>query len=251
MIRNLPIVLLVLVTMACAAPEPVATEPARAEATVVYLVRHAETTPPPDEEDPPDPGLSPEGRARAEALAALLAPERIDSVFSTDTRRTRATAAPLAEALGRSVQPYDPRDLEGLAARLADSPGRHVVVGHSNTTPALVELLGGDPGEPIDERREYDRLYVLVLGDAGVTTLRLRYGTSPGQPAIVKEEAQAQRSPSSSRPARPRSSGDMTMWNSTSASKVRNQGSASDGTAEGSGTSTISTAPRWPKYSVK
>ena len=42
------------------------------------------------------------------------------------------------------------------------------MVGHSNTTPQLAELLGADPGEPIVEANEYDRLYVIQRKD-GVT----------------------------------------------------------------------------------
>ncbi|NIT87109.1 MAG: hypothetical protein GWM92_07640, partial [Gemmatimonadetes bacterium] len=57
--------------------------------------------------------------------------------------------------------------LGGMARRLRGSPGRHLVVGHSDTTPRLVTLLGGEPGPPIVEAREYDRLYVLTLGAAG------------------------------------------------------------------------------------
>jgi broad specificity phosphatase PhoE len=145
--------------------------------TIVYLVRHAETTFPPYEDDPPNPHLGEPGRARAQALADLLGAEGIDHVFSTDYRRTQQTAAPLAERLGLPVESYDPRSLDALAARLRAMGGRHVVVGHSNTTPAAVGALGGDAGEPIDEQREFDRLYVVVIDSAGaVTTLHLRYG---------------------------------------------------------------------------
>ena len=42
------------------------------------------------------------------------------------------------------------------------------MVGHSNTTPALVEALGGDPGSPI-ESLEYDRLYMVTF-EGGVGT---------------------------------------------------------------------------------
>lgn len=51
------------------------------------------------------------------------------------------------------------------------------MVGHSNTTPELVSILGGEPGPPIDEASEYDRLYVLVPAPEGDTvTIRQRYG---------------------------------------------------------------------------
>ena len=54
--------------------------------------------------------------------------------------------------------------------------GRHLVVGHSNTTPSVVELLGGDPGSKI-EKTEYDRLYIVTIGaDGAVSTLLIRYG---------------------------------------------------------------------------
>ena len=62
-----------------------------------------------------------------------------------------------------------------LAAALLSSPGRHLVVGHSNTTPELVGLLGGDPSSPIPED-EYDRLYVVRhQPGSDATTLLLRF----------------------------------------------------------------------------
>lgn len=51
-----------------------------------------------------------------------------------------------------------------------------------------------------------------------------------------------------SRPAFSRSSGDITMWNSTSASNTRNHGSAILGTAEGPATSAMMITPRRPSY---
>lgn len=150
---------------------------ARSAATVIYLVRHAEPTLPMYADSSSDPQLNEAGRARAEALADTLAAEHLDRIFSTDYRRTRQTASPVAERSGLEVEIYDPRSLEAFASRLAATPGRHLVVGHSNTTPELVRLLGGDPGEPIDEEREFDRLYVMVLTpDGEVTSLQLRYG---------------------------------------------------------------------------
>ena len=79
------------------------------------------------------------------------------------------------------MQSYDPRDQAAMEAFLSRirSPGRHVVVGHSNTTPALVERLGGDALSPIEEL-EYDRIYVVVLGpDGTVTSSLLRFGAPP------------------------------------------------------------------------
>lgn len=138
--------------------------------TVIYLVRHAETAP----DGTPDPALSAEGQARADRLAAMLAPAGLQAVHTTAYRRTRGTAGPVAAAIGLTAREYDPRDLPAFAGRLLAEGGRHLVVGHSNTTPALVAALGGDPGDPIAET-EYGRVYVVTAGAGGVHTARLGY----------------------------------------------------------------------------
>ena len=138
----------------------------------IFLVRHAEKT-----ADKTDPGLTQAGKARALALAHRLGGEGITHIHSSDFIRTRDTAEPLAVKMGLEVEIYDPRDLPAIAAKLKATPGRHLVVGHSNTTPPLVELLGGDGGTPIVEAAEYDRLYI-VTTKAGepVKSYLTRYG---------------------------------------------------------------------------
>jgi len=73
----------------------------------------------------------------------------------------RDTAAPLIEGLGIELRLYDSGNLEELAKELLLVSGRYLVVGHSNTTPGLAQLLGAEPGSDIADN-EYDRLYVLV-----------------------------------------------------------------------------------------
>jgi 2,3-bisphosphoglycerate-dependent phosphoglycerate mutase len=132
--------------------------------TVVVLVRHGEKV-----DDSVDAQLSEKGKARAQALGALLKDAGIDAVYSTDFTRTRETARPTAERISKPVEIYNTDDLGGFAKRLRARGGRALVVGHSNTTPELVRLLGGDAGPPIDDG-EYDRLYLLVLSASGETT---------------------------------------------------------------------------------
>jgi len=147
---------------ACAAPE----EQAELDGTTIYLVRHAEKV-----LDVSNPPLTEDGQARA----ALLA--EISRVHSTDYVRTRQTAAPIAEALDIDVEIYDPSDLTGFAAQLIEQGGESLVVGHSNTTPQLVEALGGEPGTEIDEAAEYDRLYIVEINaDGNVASEIKRYG---------------------------------------------------------------------------
>lgn len=166
----------VLLATLSASPEQVGAQAAQRPTlspspTVVYLVRHAERA----EDGTDDPPISEEGQERARLVARMLTDADITRIYSTDYRRTRATATPLSEALGVAVEPYDGRDLDGLARKLRAEGGRHLVVGHSNTTPALVRALGGDPGAPIDEA-EYDRLYILTLTGETVSTVLIRFG---------------------------------------------------------------------------
>ena len=88
------------------AGDPAAETPSSVETgvTVLYLLRHAETEPPPYKESPPNPNLTHAGRARAKDLARLLATARINRILSSDYRRTRAAGERLAgfyEARGR------------------------------------------------------------------------------------------------------------------------------------------------------
>lgn len=128
-----------------------------APAADIYLVRHAEKV----TVGSKDPDLTTVGRERAANLAVVLKSAEIGRIFSSDFKRTRGTAAPLAQHLGLEFQIYDPKALEPLAAELLNLQANALVVGHSNTTPELAELLGGEGGTPIVEEWEYDRLYLL------------------------------------------------------------------------------------------
>jgi probable phosphoglycerate mutase len=138
---------------------------------IVILVRHAEKV-----DQSIDPDLSEEGYLRAEDLAGTLADAGIEQVHSSGFIRTKLTAESLAVRLGLEIQLYNPKDLNTLADQLKAAGGRHLVVGHSNTTPVLVEILGGDPGSAIEEKNEYDRLYILTISKGEVSTVLMRYG---------------------------------------------------------------------------
>ena len=141
------------------------------ETAVVFLVRHAEKV-----DESRDPDLTRKGYARARELASILEDAGIERIHSTDFIRTRRTAEPLASLLDMEVELYE--DLNQLAEEILISGGRHLVVGHSSTTPTMIELLGGGYVPAFDERREYDRLYVVtILSEEEVQTVLLRYGS--------------------------------------------------------------------------
>lgn len=153
-------------------PNPPNDLPTAQKPLKVFLVRHAEKV---DQSEDPD--LSEQGYQRASTLAAMLQSTKITQIHSSDYIRTRRTAQPAADYFGLEVEIYDPNDLESLAGQLKEKGGVHLVVGHSNTTPDLTRLLGGDPGSPINDESEYDRLYLVTISAEGsVSSTLFRYG---------------------------------------------------------------------------
>jgi broad specificity phosphatase PhoE len=115
-----------------------------------YLVRHAEKA-----SWPSDPDLavfqplSPEGVARAAALADRLKNAGIAAVYTSRTTRTIETAVPLVQASGIPITADDattkPDQMAAFLFRLREkhaSDKAVLIVGHSNTIPALLAKLG-------------------------------------------------------------------------------------------------------------
>ena len=127
--------------------------------TNIYLVRHAEKV----DDGTKDPSLTPMGLVRANRIAQILIDANIDYIYSTDYQRTRLTAEPLSIALGKEVLLYDPTDLKGLAVQLKSLPGKNVViVGHSNTTPTLANLLIEKEKYTTIDETDYTNLFIVT-----------------------------------------------------------------------------------------
>jgi broad specificity phosphatase PhoE len=139
----------------------------------IILVRHAEKS-----AESGDVPLSDEGRARASALAALLAPAGVSAVFSSQLTFAQETAAPLAQARKLAPTVIPVRETAQLVAALDKLPAGAVafVVSHSGTLPELVEKLTGTQPAPV-ATDDFDRLFVVSRqpgGPAGVVELRYR-----------------------------------------------------------------------------
>jgi len=142
--------------------------------TTVMLVRHAETTGSGSARN-----LSEIGQKRAAELAQALKDIPIKAVYSTNYNRTMQTAAPIAEQKGLSVQSYNPSNLGGFADDLlAKHKGETVlVVGHSNTTPALTNVLVGANTYENFPETEYDNLFIATVVEKGnAQVILLKYG---------------------------------------------------------------------------
>lgn len=154
--------------------------------TTVFLVRHAEkaTTPP---EDPP---LTDNGNLRSQELARVLEQAAIKAIYTSQFVRTKLTAEPIAKRLSITatpipvkMDPANPREVseqyiremtEKIYARPGDSA---LVVGHSNTVPLIIKMLGGDVVPVIDEKVFNDLFVVMVYAKGKAKVVHLKYGS--------------------------------------------------------------------------
>ena len=135
--------------------------------TMIIVVRHAEKS----TDDSKDPGLSEQGIARANKLAAVLKDVNLKAVYATQYRRTQHTGLPSATQAGLQleVRPANKENTKTYASDLLkEILKKHrgatvLIVGHSNTVPEIVNYLSKVDVTPIGEN-EFDRLYVITLG---------------------------------------------------------------------------------------
>jgi len=134
----------------------------------LYLVRHAEKKP--DSKNPP---LTQCGKERAKQLATLLSAAKIKSIYSTSYQRTMLTAGPLSVQQNIAIKNYNPKQLEQFALHLKQRKETALIVGHSNTTPQLTNLISDEKVDAISEN-EYQLLYQVHFnaGQMQVTQLK-------------------------------------------------------------------------------
>ncbi|RZJ76301.1 MAG: histidine phosphatase family protein [Flavobacterium sp.] len=142
----------------------------------VFVVRHAEKVT--DDPKDKDPLLSEIGALRAVDLMKLLRGEKIDSIFTTDYKRTKLTAFPLADKIGISMKTYNPAEQKVLAKQLiTNAKGKKIlIVGHSNTVLDVVEAFGAE--KPVKELTDDDYDYIFeitIKGDKAEVKVN-RYG---------------------------------------------------------------------------
>jgi len=131
---------------------------ADAQPTTLIFVRHAEKA----DNDPRDPDLTAEGKARAERLANLLAHADVKAIYATPFKRTQQTAQPLAEALNLDIQSYSPFDQNASNTFINRHAGETaVIVGHSNTVPAMINTWLGELRLEQLPEEAYDRVFII------------------------------------------------------------------------------------------
>ena len=141
--------------------------------TTFILVRHCETL------AGTNPNLSASGLARVEQLKRVLQNVSVDAIFSTNYNRTLQTADSIAKERSLPVLLYDPNKLEAFVdENIAKYKGKIIlVVGHSNTTPQLLNILTGSSSFVNIPETEYDNLYFAAVSKKGNAEIKhLKFG---------------------------------------------------------------------------
>jgi phosphohistidine phosphatase SixA len=144
-------------------PPPAPCPPPGGPASTVVIVRHAEK-----ESTGADPGLTPEGQARAAHLAAVLGKARVDALVASELKRTQETLQPLADLKSMSLELIE--DEEDVVARLTALPAGSVAVvaHHSYTIPTILKQLGIEDLTGIDvSGNNYDEFLVVLRPTGG------------------------------------------------------------------------------------
>lgn len=134
------------------------------ETTTYYFIRHAEK----DRTDATNrnPDLNESGLKRADKWAEYFEKIELDAIYSTNYNRTQQTAKPTAENKKLEVLTYDPSTLYSKDFVKATKGKTVLVVGHSNTTPAFVNMvLGEKKHEDIDDNDNSQLFIVTISGD--------------------------------------------------------------------------------------
>jgi len=115
----------------------------KAETTTYYLIRHAEK----DRSNPTnkDPKLTAEGVARSKKWADYFDAIPLDQIYSTSYLRTQQTSAYVATRQNLMVEHYEVGKLYTEDFKMLTKGQQVLIIGHSNTTPALVnKIIGRD-----------------------------------------------------------------------------------------------------------
>ncbi len=135
-----------------------------------YLIRHAEK----DRTNPDnlDPELNQDGLHRAIQWAEIFDPIPLDVIYSTNYERTTMTAAPTSVKKDIDISYYEP-DMN-IESFLSENMGLNVlVVGHSNTTPDLVnKILGIEKYNAMDDT-DNGSLFIVRIIDGDPTDIKL------------------------------------------------------------------------------
>ena len=174
-LRNIKtiVLLLAVLTLVAACKESGKINLAEKENTsVYYFIRHAEK----DRSDSTNknPSLTLQGLERANKWAVFFKDKNIAAVYSTNYIRTQQTALPIAKEQNLEIISYTAKELISEKF-IANNKGKNIViVGHSNTTPELVNSLLGERKYKDIADSENNNLFVVTLNKNKTTAKRVK-----------------------------------------------------------------------------
>ncbi|MFK5972713.1 MAG: phosphoglycerate mutase family protein [Flavobacteriaceae bacterium] len=136
-----------------------------------YFIRHAEKDR--NDYENVDPELNQKGLGRAMHWAEILNDVTLDAIYTTDYERTTMTAAPVSVKQDITLQYYDPEILDIEQFKVDNLNKNVLVVGHSNTTPELVNMIIGE--DKYDDMDDHDNgsLFIVQITDGKASDMRL------------------------------------------------------------------------------
>nr|WP_321236518.1 phosphoglycerate mutase family protein [uncultured Psychroserpens sp.] len=136
------------------------------ETTTYYFIRHAEK----DRSDKTNknPNLTEAGKSRANHWSEILQHVKFDAVYSTKYNRTMQTAEPTAKKNELKLEFYDPRVLFSEDFAKATKGKTVLVVGHSNTTPAFVNMVLGKKKHGNIDDNNNGNLYIVTVSEGHI-----------------------------------------------------------------------------------
>jgi len=140
--------------------------------SVYYFIRHAEK----DRSDSTNknPSLTIQGLERANKWALFFKDKNIAAVYSTNYIRTQQTALPIAKEQNIEIISYTAKELISEKF-IANNKGKNIViVGHSNTTPELVNSLLGERKYKDIADRENNNVFIVTLNKNKTTAKRVK-----------------------------------------------------------------------------
>lgn len=129
--------------------------------STLYFIRHAEK----DRSDSlnRNPHLNEKGLERADKWRQVFKNVSFDAIYSTDYNRTRETALPTAKNNNLEPKIYNPNNIDIEKFLFENKEKNVLVVGHSNTTPNLVNKILKKNTYKVIEDNNNSNLYIVTV----------------------------------------------------------------------------------------
>jgi len=128
--------------------------------TTYYFIRHAEKDT--SNTDSNNPDLSEIGKQRANNWVEILKNIDFDAVYSTDYNRTKQTANPIARSNNIETTIYDIQNFDFDKFKTNTNGQTVMIVGHSNSTPMMINVIIGNKKYQQINENNYSNLYIIT-----------------------------------------------------------------------------------------